>query len=71
MELDYTGVHQLLFLVSVSVGKLAALYGFVITSDYLASYLQQSSRLVNRLLAAILLLIGLSQGYTAIITLVA
>lgn len=71
VDFDYAGVYQLLFLLGVSGGKLAALYGFVIASDYLASHLQQSGRLVNRLLAAILLLIGLSQGYTAIVTLVA
>jgi threonine/homoserine/homoserine lactone efflux protein len=71
VDFNYVGIYQLLFLIGVSGGKFAALYGFVMASDYLASHLQQSGRLVNRLLAVILLLIGLSQGYTAVATLVA
>lgn len=54
------------FLLGVFAGKLIALYGFVIASDYLKSHLQKSSKMVNRLLAGILLLIGLSQALSAI-----
>jgi predicted tellurium resistance membrane protein TerC len=54
------------FLLGVFIGKLVALYGFVVASTYLKTRLQESSTLVNRLLAGILLFIGLSQGWNAV-----
>jgi threonine/homoserine/homoserine lactone efflux protein len=63
---EYVGVYLLGFLLGVFVGKLSALYAFVVVSDYLKTHLQESSRLVNRLLAAVLLFIGISQGWNAI-----
>ena len=59
--LEYSGINLLGFLFGVFVGKLLALAGFVYASNYLKSHLQQSSRLVNQILASILLLIGISQ----------
>jgi len=68
---EYVGIYLIGFLAGVFVGKLIALYGFVVASGYLKTHLQQSSQLVNRLLAAILLFIGLTQGWNAVSTLVA
>lgn len=65
-QFQYVGVYLAGFVVGVFAGKLLALYGFVVASTYLKSHLQESSTLVNRLLAAILLFIGLSQGWNAI-----
>lgn len=62
---DYVGVSLLAFLGGVFVGKSLALYGFVIGSDYLRTHMEESSRLINRLLAAVLLLIGLNQLWRA------
>lgn len=68
-QFDYTGAVLFLFLAGVAVGKLLALYGFVVASDYLKTHLKQSSRLVNCLLAAILMVIGLGQAWNAAIAL--
>jgi len=65
-DFEYVGVYLACFLLGVFAGKLIALYGFVIASDYLKSHLQKSSKMVNRLLAGVLLLIGLSQALSAI-----
>ena len=54
------------FLLGVFIGKFVALYGFVVASTYLKTRLQESSTVVNRLLAGILLFIGLSQGWNAV-----
>ena len=59
----------MVFLAGVFVGKLLALCGFVVASSYLKTHLQESSTLVNRLLAGILLFIGLSQGWNAVTSL--
>lgn len=61
LNFEYTGIYLAVFLFGVFIGKLLALYGFVIASSYLKTHLQQSSELVNKLLAIILLLIGLTQ----------
>lgn len=65
-DFQYRGVYLAGFLAGVFVGKLLALYGFVVASDYLKSHLNESHVLVNRLLAVILLFIGLSQGWNAV-----
>jgi len=65
-EFQYMGLTLAGFLIGVFTGKLVALYGFVVASTYLKAHLQESSTLVNRLLAAILLFIGLSQGWNAV-----
>ena len=65
-EFQYIGLTLFSFLLGVFAGKLLALYGFVIASTYLKAHLQESSTLVNRLLATILLFIGLSQGWNAV-----
>ena len=65
-EFQYIGLTLAGFLLGVFIGKLVALYGFVVASTYLKAHLQESSTLVNRLLAAILLFIGLSQGWNAV-----
>lgn len=63
---QYEGVYLLGFLAGVLLGKLAALYGFVIASSYLKAHLRESGLLINRLLAGILLLIGISQGWNGV-----
>ncbi len=65
-EFQYIGVYLAGFLAGVFAGKLFALYGFVAGSVYLKTRLQESSILVNRLLAGILLFIGVSQGWNAV-----
>ena len=65
-EFQYAGLFLAVFLLGVFVGKLAALYGFVIASTYLKAHLQQSSLLVNRILASVLLIIGASQLWNAL-----
>lgn len=65
-EFQYVGLTLIGFLLGVFIGKFVALYGFVVASTYLKAHLQESSTLVNRLLAAILLFIGLSQGWNAV-----
>lgn len=62
---EYVGIYLASFLVGVFLGKLMALYGFVVASEYLKSHLQESSQWVNRLLAGILLFIGITQGWNA------
>jgi predicted tellurium resistance membrane protein TerC len=49
----------------VFLGKLLALYGFVVASGYLKTHLAESSQLVNKVLAAVLLFIGISQLWNA------
>lgn len=61
----YSGILLLAYLLGVYVGKVVALYGFILASDYLKTHLDESSRLVNRLLAVVLFLIGLSQLWRA------
>jgi L-lysine exporter family protein LysE/ArgO len=63
---QYSGLYLLSFLVGVFLGKLLALYGFVVASSYLKAHLKDSSALVNRIFAAILLFIGLSQAWNAV-----
>ena len=63
---QYDGIYLIGFLLGVFVGKMLALTGFAVASGYLKAHLQESSTLVNRLLAAILLFIGLSQGWNAV-----
>ena len=65
-QFEYAGIYLVCFLAGVFVGKLMALYGFVIASAYLKAHLQSSSKLVNRLLAIILLFIGITQGWNAV-----
>jgi len=62
-EFEYHGVYLAAFLLGVFAGKLLALSGFVLASTYLQNHLQESSLIVNRLLAAILVLIGISQAW--------
>jgi L-lysine exporter family protein LysE/ArgO len=70
VEFDYSGIYLAGFLVGVFIGKIVALAGFVTASTYLKAHLQASSQLVNKLLAAILLFIGTTQGWGAISTLI-
>ena len=65
-EFQYMGITLAAFLAGVFLGKLAALYGFVIASAYLKTHLQESSTLVNRVLASVLLFIGVSQIWNAV-----
>jgi L-lysine exporter family protein LysE/ArgO len=65
-EFQYMGLTLAGFLLGVFIGKFVALYGFVVASTYLKTHLQESSTVVNRLLAGILLFIGLSQGWNAV-----
>ena len=62
----YSGINLAAFLVGVFIGKLLALLGFVYTSNYLKGHLQQSSQLVNHLLAGVLLFIGITQMWNAV-----
>ena len=68
---QYEGVYLLSFLTGVFAGKLAALYAFVVASTYLKTHLRESGQLVNRLLAGVLLLIGLSQAWNGFSALLA
>ena len=61
ITLNYQGLYLVSFLIGVFVGKLLALSGFVLVSQYLKSHLRQSSLIVNRLLAAVLFFIGAFQ----------
>ena len=65
-QFDYEGLNLGAFLLGVFLGKLLALTGFVVASGYLKSHLQKSSLLVNRVLASVLLFIGVSQLYSAL-----
>ena len=64
---EYVGINLVAFLIGVFIGKLIALYGFVVASSYLKTHLEQSSVLVNRILAGVLLFIGVSQGWNALV----
>ena len=57
---DYAGTLLAAYLLGVWTGKMLALYGFVLGSDYLKTHLDEGSRFVNHLLAVVLVLIGLS-----------
>ena len=70
-EFQYIGLTLASFLLGVFLGKLLALYGFAVASSYLKAHLSESSVLVNRLLSGILLIIGLSQGWNAVNSLLA
>ena len=65
-EFQYTDLTLAGFLLGIFIGKFFALYGFVVASTYLKTRLQESSTVVNRLLAGILLFIGLTQGWNAV-----
>lgn len=65
---EYVGIHLVAFLAGVFFGKLIALYGFVVASTYLKTHMEQSSLLVNRILAGVLLFIGVSQVWNALIS---
>ncbi len=58
---DYTGGLLFAYLAGVWAGKVLALYGFVLASNYLKSHLDEGSRFVNHLLAVVLAIIGLLQ----------
>ncbi|MDP6415684.1 MAG: LysE family transporter [Gammaproteobacteria bacterium] len=62
---EYTGIYLAAFLAGVFLGKLLALYGFVVASGYLKTHLAESSQLVNKVLAVVLLFIGISQLWNA------
>lgn len=62
---QYVGICLVAFLGGVFVGKVIALSSFVVASGYLKSHLKESSAWVNRLLAVILIFIGLSQLWNA------
>lgn len=66
-QFEYQGIYLASFLLGVFLGKLLALNGFVFASSYLQSHLQESSLIVNRLLAGILLFIGVSQGWRVLV----
>lgn len=58
---NFQGGYLAFFLGGLVSGKLIALYGFIVASDYLKTHLDESSRLVNHLLAVVLFIIGLVQ----------
>jgi len=60
-DFEYAGIFLLVFLLGVFVGKLLALGLFVLAAGYLRAHLQKSEVFVNRLLAAVLLFIGITQ----------
>lgn len=61
LDFNYAGIYLAFFLAGVFTGKMIALYGFIVASDYLKTHLDESSRLVNHLLAVVLFVIGLIQ----------
>jgi len=63
---DYSGSRLYGYLFGVWAGKVLALYGFIIASEYLKTHLDEGSRFVNRVLAIVLALIGLLQLWRAI-----
>ena len=63
---EYIGIYLVCFLAGIFVGKLIALVGFVIVSEYLKTHLRECGQWVNRLLAAVLLFIGITQGWNAV-----
>ncbi len=58
---NYAGIYLGGFLTGVFFGKLLALSGFVLISQYLKTHLRQSGLIVNRLLAVVLCFIGAFQ----------
>jgi len=65
-EFEYMGITLAAFLAGVFLGKMTALYGFVLASAYLKTHLQESSALVNKVLASVLLFIGVTQIWNAL-----
>ena len=65
-EFVYAGAYLALFLVGVMVGKLAALYAYVLASGYIRQHLVSSCHAINKVLATVLLLIGISQLWNAL-----
>jgi len=66
-EFEYMGITLAAFLAGVFLGKMTALYGFVLASAYLKTHLQESSALVNKVLASVLLFIGVTQIWNALV----
>jgi len=64
---DFAGWLLVAYLLGVFSGKVVALWGFTIASDYLKAHLDESSRLVNRLLAVVLFFIGSTQLWRAVV----
>ena len=62
----YAGTYLALFLVGVLLGKLAALYAYVLASGYIRQHLVSSCHAINKALASVLLLIGISQLWNAL-----
>ena len=60
------GITLVAFLAGVFLGKMTALYGFVLVSGYLKSHLKESSTLVNNVLASVLLFVGVTQIWNAL-----
>lgn len=60
-SLVFQGAALVLFLIGVFVGKMLALTGFILVSNYLKSHLDESGRLVNQALGTVLVVIGLVQ----------
>jgi threonine/homoserine/homoserine lactone efflux protein len=65
-EFEYMGITLAAFLAGVFLGKMTALFGFVLASAYLKTHLQESSALVNKVLASVLLFIGVTQIWNAL-----
>jgi len=65
-EFEYMGITLVAFLAGVFLGKMTALYGFVLVSGYLKSHLKESSTLVNNVLASVLLFVGVTQIWNAL-----
>jgi len=66
-EFEYMGITLAAFLAGVFLGKMTALYGFVLASTYLKTHLQESSTLINKVLASVLLFIGVTQIWNALV----
>lgn len=66
-EFEYMGITLAAFLAGVFLGKMTALYGFVLASAYLKTHLQESSTVVNKVLASVLLFIGVTQIWNALV----
>ena len=65
-EFEYMGITLAAFLAGVFLAKMTALYGFVLASTYLKTHLQESSTLINKVLASVLLFIGVTQIWNAL-----
>jgi threonine/homoserine/homoserine lactone efflux protein len=59
--LVFQGAYLALFLLGVFLGKVIALTGFIVVSNYLKNHLEESGRLVNRALGTVLVVIGVIQ----------